>query len=147
MLFYKSYITQWSWMIIKSCFFMWYLSSLFFFCNTCIIFNKLKFWFYIIFAQEQIFWHTYKRCYLNEMFLNYSLFVLHCKLHHWLWHNLQEEMQNSASHWKFSTTDNQGVLKVIDMYDYSRVNCYNTVTPQTPFGGYKQSGIGREMWV
>ncbi|PSN40135.1 hypothetical protein C0J52_13048 [Blattella germanica] len=25
------------------------------------------------------------------------------------------------------------------------VNCYNLVTPQTPFGGYKQSGLGREM--
>lgn len=25
------------------------------------------------------------------------------------------------------------------------VNCYNTITPQTPFGGYKESGIGREM--
>lgn len=29
--------------------------------------------------------------------------------------------------------------------DFSRVNCYNTVTAQTPFGGYKESGIGREM--
>ena len=25
------------------------------------------------------------------------------------------------------------------------VNCYNAITPQTPFGGFKQSGIGREM--
>ena len=25
------------------------------------------------------------------------------------------------------------------------VNCYNALTPQTPFGGFKQSGIGREM--
>ncbi|PNF22959.1 Retinal dehydrogenase 2 [Cryptotermes secundus] len=25
------------------------------------------------------------------------------------------------------------------------VNCYNTITPQAPFGGYKESGIGREM--
>ncbi|KAJ4444438.1 Aldehyde dehydrogenase [Periplaneta americana] len=25
------------------------------------------------------------------------------------------------------------------------VNCYNHVTPQTPFGGFKESGIGREM--
>jgi aldehyde dehydrogenase (NAD+) len=25
------------------------------------------------------------------------------------------------------------------------VNCYDAITPQTPFGGYKMSGIGREM--
>ncbi|XP_015110396.1 aldehyde dehydrogenase X, mitochondrial [Diachasma alloeum] len=25
------------------------------------------------------------------------------------------------------------------------VNCYDAITPQTPFGGYKQSGIGREL--
>lgn len=25
------------------------------------------------------------------------------------------------------------------------VNCYDYVTPQTPFGGYKQSGVGREL--
>jgi aldehyde dehydrogenase (NAD+) len=25
------------------------------------------------------------------------------------------------------------------------VNTYDAVTPQTPFGGYKQSGIGREL--
>ncbi|KAK0180240.1 hypothetical protein PV327_005905 [Microctonus hyperodae] len=25
------------------------------------------------------------------------------------------------------------------------VNCYDAITPQTPFGGYKKSGIGREL--
>jgi aldehyde dehydrogenase (NAD+) len=25
------------------------------------------------------------------------------------------------------------------------VNCYDAVAPQTPFGGYKQSGMGREL--
>ncbi len=27
------------------------------------------------------------------------------------------------------------------------VNCYGHVTPQAPFGGFKQSGFGREMYV
>ncbi len=27
------------------------------------------------------------------------------------------------------------------------VNCYGHMTPQAPFGGFKQSGFGREMWV
>lgn len=26
-----------------------------------------------------------------------------------------------------------------------QVNCANTLHPQVPFGGYKQSGIGREL--
>lgn len=25
------------------------------------------------------------------------------------------------------------------------INCYDAVIPQAPFGGYKQSGIGREL--
>jgi hypothetical protein len=36
---------------------------------------------------------------------------------------------------------------ILNLHNCSRVNCYNTITPQTPFGGYKESGIGREMWV
>ena len=28
---------------------------------------------------------------------------------------------------------------------YFRVNCYDVVTPQTPFGGFKMSGQGREL--
>lgn len=27
------------------------------------------------------------------------------------------------------------------------VNCYDAVVPQAPFGGYKQSGHGRELYV
>ena len=30
-------------------------------------------------------------------------------------------------------------------YSDFRVNCYNQFQPSTPFGGYKQSGIGREL--
>lgn len=25
------------------------------------------------------------------------------------------------------------------------VNCYDAITPQTPFGGYKKSGFGRDL--
>lgn len=28
---------------------------------------------------------------------------------------------------------------------YGRVNCYDAVASQTPFGGYKMSGVGREL--
>ncbi|KAJ8927205.1 hypothetical protein NQ314_020364 [Rhamnusium bicolor] len=30
-------------------------------------------------------------------------------------------------------------------YPCFRVNCYDAITPQTPFGGYKKSGIGRDL--
>ena len=37
-------------------------------------------------------------------------------------------------------------MKTIDnILDDFRVNCYDAITPQTPFGGYKKSGIGREL--
>jgi len=32
-----------------------------------------------------------------------------------------------------------------DFCDFSRVNCYNAIKIQIPFGGYKESGIGREL--
>jgi hypothetical protein len=38
-----------------------------------------------------------------------------------------------------------GQIIFLNLCDFSRVNCYNTITPQTPFGGYKESGLGREM--
>jgi len=25
------------------------------------------------------------------------------------------------------------------------INCYNALSPATPFGGYKESGIGRDL--
>jgi aldehyde dehydrogenase (NAD+) len=28
---------------------------------------------------------------------------------------------------------------------FFRVNCYDAVVPQAPFGGFKQSGFGREL--
>ena len=31
------------------------------------------------------------------------------------------------------------------VYFIFRVNCYDAVAPQTPFGGFKQSGQGREL--
>ncbi len=30
-------------------------------------------------------------------------------------------------------------------YSFSQVNCFNSVEKNMPFGGYKQSGIGREL--
>lgn len=30
---------------------------------------------------------------------------------------------------------------------YHRVNCYNAMSTQCPFGGFKMSGNGRELWV
>ena len=32
----------------------------------------------------------------------------------------------------------------IVMFDVSRINCYDVLNAQTPFGGYKASGQGRE---
>jgi acyl-CoA reductase-like NAD-dependent aldehyde dehydrogenase len=29
----------------------------------------------------------------------------------------------------------------------NRVNCYDATMPQTPFGGFKMSGQGRELYV
>ena len=30
---------------------------------------------------------------------------------------------------------------------FPRVNCYEIVNPQAPFGGFKMSGLGRELYV
>lgn len=30
---------------------------------------------------------------------------------------------------------------------FHRINCFNALSTQCPFGGYKMSGNGREMWV
>lgn len=30
---------------------------------------------------------------------------------------------------------------------FSRINCFNALSTQCPFGGYKMSGNGRELWV
>jgi aldehyde dehydrogenase (NAD+) len=31
------------------------------------------------------------------------------------------------------------------LFSLHRINCYDAIGPQTPFGGYKESGIGREL--
>lgn len=36
-------------------------------------------------------------------------------------------------------------LKLFLIFFYDRVNCFFAITAQTPFGGYKMSGIGREL--
>ena len=45
------------------------------------------------------------------------------------------------------TKDLEKAMQVISLLKAGSVyiNCYGVVTPNTPFGGYKQSGIGREL--
>jgi len=45
------------------------------------------------------------------------------------------------------TNDLKTAIKVVNRLQAGSVwvNCYNMVFPTTPFGGYKQSGIGREL--
>ena len=39
----------------------------------------------------------------------------------------------------------QHLLNLCTSQFYCRINCYDYVTSQTPFGGFKQSGQGREL--
>ena len=36
-------------------------------------------------------------------------------------------------------------LNIFALVIYHRVNCFNMVVAQSPFGGFKQSGFGREL--
>ena len=54
-------------------------------------------------------------------------------------HNLRSATQNARS-----MSSSGGRVLMRDNQRSSVVNCYNFLDPASPFGGYKQSGWGRE---